>query len=65
MRLYEELDKHARKVVLILIMFGIGTYVLLKTDGFYAALLKGGILAAFVIPLVHRHYSDPTKYKFE
>ena len=65
MRLYEELDKHARKVVLILIMFGIGTYVLLKTDGFYAALFKGGILAAFVIPLVHRHYSDPTKYKFE
>mmetsp|Transcript_61 Transcript_61/g.63 ORF Transcript_61/g.63 Transcript_61/m.63 type:complete len:88 (+) Transcript_61:114-377(+) len=64
MRLYEELDQYARSVILMFIMFLVGSYVLLKFEGFYYVLFKGAVLSVVVIPVMFTYYSDPDRFLF-
>ena len=47
-------------------MFLIVSLVLLCEDEveFLSCILKGGVVAAVIIPLAHTHFGDKSKYKF-
>ena len=61
---YDDMDKRARQIVLAFLMFLGFTFVILKLsfDGFYECLVRGLALSVIVLPLAHRHYSQPHKY---
>ena len=64
---YKSFEKIARKIVVCFIVFLIITLVVCWTDyeDFLVCLMKGALIDIIVIPLVHLHYGDETKYKFK
>ena len=63
---FDEMDKHARRIALAMIMYIMTTYILMVviTETFIDCAVKGCLLCAIVIPIVNSHYSNPDKYDF-
>ena len=64
---YKSFDKIARKIVVCFIVFIIVTLVICMTDyeDFLLCLMKGAMIDIIIVPAVHWHYNDDTKYKFK
>ena len=65
--MYKSFDKIARKIVVCFIVFIIVTLVICMTDyeDFLLCLMKGAMIDIIIVPVVHWHYNDDTKYKFK
>ena len=58
------MDKYARKVVLMYIMFLIASCIFLTIPEFKNVLLHGGIVSLVAIPAIYTYYSDESRFFF-